>query len=76
MHIESFEDSPRHLVFLVVDGTRAASIIVEKATNALVTAEAVGSPDTAGDLSFAHEASAWLCARIRPKRLGRTATAA
>jgi hypothetical protein len=76
MYIERFsDDHPDHLEVIVRDGERLAHVVMEKRSNRVIEAEAVGSPDAAGDHSFAEEASAWLAARVRPKYL-RTASAA
>lgn len=76
MHIESFADHPKHLEVIVRDGAREALVVVDKRTATKLSAEAVGASDVAGDASFADDAAAWLCARLRPKRLGHSVVAA
>lgn len=74
MHIERFSDShPDHLEVVLRDGERLALVVLEKRTNRVARAEAVGSSDAAGDHSFADEASAWLGDRLRPRYLQRVA---
>ncbi len=76
IRIESFEDHPQHLEFIVTDGPRQALVLLEKRSGRVARAEAVGGADTASCFSFADEAAAWLESNCRPKRLGRQATAA
>jgi hypothetical protein len=77
MHIERFsDDHPDHLEVIVRDGERLAHVVMEKRSNRVIEAEAVGCPDAAGDHSFAEEASVWIAERVRPKYLRPVSTAA
>ncbi len=76
MFIRDFTFTATTASFTVTDGERVAHVVIEKNTGKVVSAEAVGASDVSSCFSFADEAAAWLSARTRPKRLGRSATAA
>ncbi len=75
MHIESFNDHPQHLEFVVSDGPKQALVLLEKRSGRVARAEAVGGADVATCDSFAGEVAAWLNTYAKPKYLTRSAAA-